>query len=62
MPRIAIQDGPDFYLFDRADDEDPADVIHAPFAFKDGDVASAEAARRWFLQRHPDVSFQSEGL
>lgn len=52
---IALQDGPDFYLFD-GDDEEPVDVIHSPFEFNDGDLTQATEAREWFRQHHPDAT------
>lgn len=54
----AIQDGPDFYLFD-GDSEEPAEVINSPFPYNDGDPATAQAARDWFCALHPAMAIQT---
>lgn len=50
----AVQDGPDFYIFEDGAEE-PRDVVHSPYAFNDGDMETARAARAWFLARHPET-------
>ena len=52
----AIQDGPDFYVFAGADeDEEPVTVYHAPVTVKDDDIRQAQVARLWFKGEHPKI-------
>jgi len=57
-PTHAIQDGPDFYLFDSDEwDAEPIDVIHAPKGMVryDFDLEGAIAALDWFEARNPSI-------
>ena len=56
----AIQDGPDFYVFAGADeDEEPVTVYHAPVTVKDDDIRQAQVARLWFKGEHPEIKLSA---